>query len=134
MVSSCAGAGSEIPPRSTKKKSLLILGWSDRKDFIHFLRDLFEARRGLDAFWPPCGFGDGPALIADVIQRFHDRRPIVVAFEVFHVEAGAQAVFVHLLAAVLFDVKFLNALAQDANPLLGPTEINDVANIEVPAD
>ena len=46
---------------------------------------------------------------------------------------GAQAPFVHVLAAEFLDVEFLNALAEDANPLLRPPEINGVADIEMPA-
>src|SRR2546421_11003003 len=71
-------------------------------------------------------------MVAYIVERFHDRGPIVVAFEVFDGEAGGEAVFFHSLAAVFLHVELVDAFAQDANPLLGPAEINDVAYIKVP--
>src|SRR2546421_12765776 len=71
-------------------------------------------------------------MVAYIVERFHDRGPIVVAFEVFDGETGGEAVFFHSLAAVFLHVKLVDAFAQDANPLLGPAEINDVAYIKVP--
>src|SRR5258708_20053993 len=47
--------------------------------------------------------GDAPAAEADFIQRFHDRRPVVVAFEPGNVEALPQAFPLPPLAPELFD-------------------------------
>src|SRR5204863_4650481 len=65
-------------------------------------------------------FRAGPAVVADLAQRFDDFRPAVVAFAEFDVEALSQPEVVALLAAVFLDVQFQDALAEDADPLLGP--------------
>ena len=41
---------------------------------------------------------------------------------------------VPLLAAEFLDVQFLDARPQDANPLLGPAVVEDIAHIEMPPD
>src|SRR5205823_8514107 len=88
------------------------------EDFGHSIGEVFEA------FWAVGAglFCDAPTVVADVVEGFHDRGPIVVALE----EVGAFA------PGVFFDVKFLDAFAEDMNPMIGPTDGHDVADVEVP--
>jgi hypothetical protein len=60
------------------------------------------------------------ALIADFIHRRHHRRPILVPFQQFHPETLPEPFPGALLAAEFPDVKYLNPLARDPNPLLRP--------------
>src|SRR5208337_3788661 len=79
-------------------------------------------------------FGDAPAGVVDVVQGAHHGGPVVVAFEEFNVKALPEAMVVAELAAEFFDVELLDARAEDANPLFRPAEVDDVADVEVPAD
>src|SRR5438093_71965 len=70
----------------------------------------------------PRGLGCGPAMIADLVKGLHDGRPVIVAFEIFDCKPGSEAALIHFFSAVFFDMKFVDALAQNANPLFGPAE------------
>src|SRR5262249_6100867 len=61
----------------------------------------------------------------DIIQRLHDRRPMVVALQKAHREL--------LELAVLLDVQLEDALTQDGDPSLGWTIPDGVADVEMPA-
>src|ERR1017187_4431260 len=91
--------------------------------------EVFESLRDVAAGL----FGHNPAVIADVIHGLHDGGPIVVTFEQLHVEAFPQALSIALLAAEFLDMELLDARPKNADPLLGPTVGDDVADIEVPA-
>src|SRR5947209_6243316 len=95
-------------------------GRSACEDFGHAVGEVFEAFRAVGAGL----FGDAPTVVADVVEGFHDGGPVIVAFE----EVGAFA------AGVFFDVKFLDALSKDVNPMIGPADSHDVADVEMPAD
>src|ERR1019366_9459087 len=92
--------------------------------------EVFESFRGVAAGL----FGHHPAVVADVVHGLHDGGPVIVAFEQLHVEALPQAFGVALLAAEFLDMELLDAWPKDANPLLGPTVVENVADIEMPAD
>src|ERR1035441_3227124 len=92
--------------------------------------EVFESFRGVAAGL----FGHHPAVVADVVHGLHDGRPIVIAFEQLNVEALPQAFGVALLAAEFLDMELLDAWPEDANPLLGPAVVDDVADIEMPAN
>src|SRR5947209_1388740 len=49
-------------------------------------------------------FRDTPPAVADVIQRLHHRRPVIVALEVLHVEPGRRPGLVPLREAVFLDM------------------------------
>src|SRR5690349_16077901 len=89
-------------------------------------------REILQSFWriAPALLRHDPARVADFIDRFHHRRPIVVAFEQRHLEALPQTFLFASFAAVFLDVKFLNTLTQDAYPLLRPAIGDHIANIK----
>ena len=72
-------------------------------------------------------------MITNLVDGLHHRRPVVIALEELGVEAGPLALLVGLGAAVLLDVQRSDALAQDTNPLLGPSVVDQVPHIEVPA-
>src|SRR5439155_5815405 len=103
---------------------------SIREDFGHSLRNIFESFETARAVL----FGDGPAIVSDVVEGFHDGGPIVIAFAERHVEAFPQSLTVALLEAELLDMKFLDAFAEDAYPVLRPAEVEDVADIKMPPD
>src|ERR1039457_4887610 len=92
--------------------------------------EVFESFRGVAAGL----FGHHPTVVSDVVHRLHDGGPVVVAFEQLHVEALPQAFSVALLAAEFLDMELLDARPENANPLLGPAVVDDVADIKVPAD
>src|SRR2546430_16519625 len=73
---------------------------------------------------------DAPAVVPDFVQRTHHRRPVVVAFKERNRETCARTLAIAFLAAVFLDVQLLNALAENANPLLGPANRNHVAYVE----
>src|SRR6185503_3761450 len=101
-----------------------------REDAVHAIGKIFQTLRRVSSAL----LGDAPAVVADLVQRSHDRGPVVVAFEELNAETGARPFLVALLAAVFFDVELLDALAEDANPLFWPAVIDDVADVEVPAN
>ena len=72
-------------------------------------------------------------MITDLVDGLHDRGPVVVALEELGIEARPLALLVRLSPAVLLDVQRRDALAQDADPLLGPSVMDQVPDIEVPA-
>src|SRR3954471_22344904 len=80
----------------------------------------------------PRGLGCGPAMIADLVKGLHDGRPVIVAFEIFDCKPGSEAALIHFFSAVFFDMKFVDALAQNANPLFGPAEVDGIANVKMP--
>ena len=79
-------------------------------------------------------FEDAPACVADLVERFHRRRPVVVAFAEFDLKAFAQAFGVALFAAEFLDVQIEDARAEDAHPMLRPAVGHEIAEIEMPAD
>src|SRR6266540_6314069 len=103
---------------------------SARKDALHFLRKLLQTFRAVGARL----FRDAPTFITNVVERLHHRRPVIVAFQKLDAKAFPEALLDGLLAAEFLDVQFLNAFAEDVNPLLGPAVGNDVAHVEMPAD
>src|ERR1017187_9451624 len=103
---------------------------SGGEDLAQAVGEIFEAFRTVAAGL----FGHYPAVVADVVHGFHDGGPVVVPFEQLHVEAFPQAFGVALFAAELLDVELLDARPEDANPLLWPAIVDDVADVEVPAD
>src|SRR5439155_14739889 len=111
------------------RKSRRFMADSRAENFAHASRKIFEAFGRI----APRLFGNRPAIIADLVQRFHDRGPVIVPFAERHAEAFPQSIAVSLFAAVLFNVQLLNAFAQNCNPLLGPAEVEHVTNIEMPA-
>src|SRR6266849_8459512 len=103
--------------------------WSTGEDAVHPLGDVLEPSRVAAG-----NLSDAPAVEANFIQRFHDRRPVVVAFEQGNVEALPQAFLVAPLAAEFFDMERDDPFVENADPLFGPAVVDDVADIEVPAD
>src|SRR5437660_2291855 len=75
-----------------------------------------------------------PAVIADFIQSFHDGRPIIVAFAERRAKTFPQSFGVASLAAEFLDMKLLNPLAQNANPLLRPAVVENISDVEMPAN
>src|SRR6185503_15126898 len=69
-------------------------------------------------------FGNAPPLVANVVERLHDRRPVVVPFEILHVESLGLAIFL--------DVKPKDALAKHGRPGLRGVELDHVADVEMP--
>src|SRR6266702_7915523 len=102
---------------------------STGENSVHALGDVLEPSRVAAG-----NLGDAPAAKADFIQRLHDRRPVVVAFEQGNVEALPQAFLVAPFAAEFLDVERDDALVENADPLFGPAGVDDVADIEVPAN
>src|SRR5947208_15441206 len=78
-------------------------------------------------------FSYAPAVIADFIERFHDSRPIVVAFAERRAKTFPQSFRVAPLAAEFLDMELLNPLAQYANPLLAPAVVENMAAVDMPA-
>src|SRR5580765_4756127 len=100
------------------------------KDFGEAVDEGFQSFRSVAAGL----FGDAPAVVADVIEGFHHRGPVVIAFEEADLEAFPKSFVIALFAAEFFDVKFLNAFTENANPLFRPAVGDDVADVEMPAD
>src|SRR5438105_3182450 len=78
--------------------------------------------------------GDCPTMVTDAIERFHHRRPIVVALEIVHLKSRSHSSTLLLLAAVFLDMQLLDSFSERANPLFGPAVRDDIADIEMPAD
>src|SRR5581483_4630205 len=57
---------------------------------VHPLAHVLQESRVIQAGRMIRRLGDGPAMIADFPQRLHDLRPVVVPFEVIHVETLPQ--------------------------------------------
>ena len=76
-------------------------------------------------------FEDAPAVVGDVFERAHDGGPFHVALAQLDLEAFPQPGFVALFAAEFLDVEIEHARAEDAQPLLGPAEVDDVADVEI---
>src|SRR5689334_9913111 len=77
-------------------------------------------------------FGHHPAGVPDLINGFHDGRPVIVPLEQGHLKSFPKTFFFAALATVFFDVEFLNTLSQKSYPLLGPAIGDHVADIEMP--
>src|ERR1035437_137946 len=122
--------------------------WRDRVLFVFFFMgvvgEVVRILRGEYSSQPlrqigqPCAgissglLGDGPASVADVIHRLHDRRPIVVAFQQAHRPWSARWL-VALPANEFLDMELLNAFAQNADPLFRPAAVTEiVAHIKMP--
>src|SRR4051812_25799139 len=60
----------------------------------------------------PRDFEDAPASVGDVVERFHRRWPIVVAFAEFHLEAFVGAFLIAQFPAVFLDVEIADARAE----------------------
>src|SRR5262249_40951085 len=80
----------------------------------------------------PALLGHDPAGVPDFIDCLHHGGPIVVSFEQRHLEAFPQTFLFASFAAVFLDMKLLNALTQDAYPLLRPAIGDHVADIKMP--
>src|SRR5262249_23078080 len=100
------------------------------QDFGQSLAKVFEAFGSVSAAL----FGDRPSGVSNVIQSLHHRRPIVIALEQVDVEAFPETLVVTTLPAEFLDVQFLDSLSENSHPLLGPAVIDDVADIEMPAN
>src|SRR5437016_5089978 len=97
-----------------------------RQDMIHAPRDFGEPVAVSAA-----DFGCSPAAVAHVIEGRQHGRPVAVALAELDVEPGARPLLVTERAAVFFDVNLENSLAENANPLLGPAVVDDVADVEI---
>src|SRR6266568_3322070 len=100
------------------------------ENFSHPLGKVFESLQAVRTVL----LSDSPAIVSDVVQCFHDGRPIVITFPERHVEALPEPLGIALFAAEFLDVKLLNAVAENCDPVLGPAKVEDIANVEMPAD
>src|SRR5262245_43404797 len=66
--------------RSSNNQFSGFLMASQRKDFVEFLRDLFEVIGRFDIRRFPRRLSSAPTLITDFVERLHDAGPVVVAF------------------------------------------------------
>ncbi len=92
-----------------------------------YLEPIVEARR------TPL-FRDHPASVLHVIKRADHRRPIRVALHELDVKTCTRSLRVADFPAVFLHVDLGDARAKHANPVIGPTVVYDVTNIEVPAN
>src|SRR5690625_1268787 len=80
------------------------------------------------------GFNNPVPAVTDITEGLHDLFPFVVTLHQIHTETCPEALIIALAAAELLDVDHGDPFPEDADPLLWPSVVEDVSDVEIPAD
>src|SRR5206468_3127836 len=88
-----------------------------------------EILQGVGVLRLPAGlFRDAPTLVADVVQRLHDGRPVVGALQELDAETGPAALLHGQVTAVFLEMEAGDTLAERLDPIERIAVPNDIAD------